>query len=48
MIDKINEILRKEIPTQRYFDSFKPFYDEITQDEFKEQYQKLILTPLLK
>ncbi len=48
MIDKINEILRKEIPTQRYFDSFKPFYDEITQDEFKEQYQKLLLTPLLK
>lgn len=48
MIDKINEILRKEIPTQRYFDSFKPFYDEITQDEFKEQYQKFLLTPLLK
>ncbi len=46
MIDKINTILRKEIPTQRYFDCFKPFYEDSTEDEFKQQYQKLLVEPI--
>lgn len=48
MIDKINEILRKEIPTQRYFDCFKPFYDQIDKNEVRMQYEKLLLTPISK
>ncbi|MBF0302644.1 MAG: hypothetical protein HQK73_06360 [Desulfamplus sp.] len=48
MIDKINTILRKEIPKQRYFDCFKPFYDETTQDEFQQQYENLLVKPVSK
>lgn len=48
MIDKINTILKKEIPTQRYFDLFKPFYDDKTKDEFKKQYDELLIKPISK
>ncbi len=46
MVSKINNILRKEIPTKRYFDIFKPLYDNTTQDEFKKQYEKLLIKPI--
>ncbi|MBF0120699.1 MAG: hypothetical protein HQK79_17870 [Desulfobacterales bacterium] len=48
IIDKIDAILRKEIPTQRYFNCFKPFYDDFTKEEFKKQYEKLLVNPILK
>ncbi|MBF0120855.1 MAG: transporter substrate-binding domain-containing protein [Desulfobacterales bacterium] len=47
MIGKINAILKNEIPKQRYFECFKPFYDEITKNEFKNQYEKLLIKATL-
>ncbi|MBF0101030.1 MAG: transporter substrate-binding domain-containing protein [Desulfobacterales bacterium] len=48
MIGKINTILKKEISTQRYFDCFSPFYDEFTKNEFKKQYEKLLIKTTLE
>ncbi|MBF0205121.1 MAG: transporter substrate-binding domain-containing protein [Desulfamplus sp.] len=48
IIDKINTILKKEIPTQQYFDLFKPFYDDKTKDDFKKQYDELLIKPTSK
>ncbi|MCP4112883.1 MAG: hypothetical protein GY749_46390 [Desulfobacteraceae bacterium] len=45
IIDKIDDILRKEVPKDVFFDFFKDQVTENNLPEFREQYQKLIIEP---
>ncbi|MBF0390037.1 MAG: transporter substrate-binding domain-containing protein [Desulfamplus sp.] len=48
MVEKINAILKKELPTKRYFEYFKPYYDNGTEDEFKQQYENILIKPIVE
>lgn len=43
MTDKINKILKEEIPKPEFFDLFKPFVTENMIPELRSQYEKLIM-----
>lgn len=45
VIEAINSILRREIPTERFFDIFAPYVDDKNLPEFRKQYQELLVKP---
>ncbi len=45
MIEKVNAILRKEIPSEKFFNFFKPLLPEDKLPELRKQYEEHILKP---
>lgn len=45
MIDKVNNILRKEVPTDQFFNLFAPLVSEDMVPELRLQFNKLIVEP---
>jgi len=45
MIEKVNVVLRKQIPTETFFQLFTPLVSDNVVPELRRQFKKLILEP---